>query len=73
MRQRGRMRAVASSELCLLLGVMLAVAALALPAMDHLQAGLLPTQWQWQPTQRNAWNPYDCCFWQKLPADEFAM
>lgn len=73
MRRQGRMRDGAGVELCLLLAVTLAVATLALPAVDYIQTGLSPRIWQWQPAQRNAWNPYDCCFWQKLPASECPM
>ncbi len=73
MQREATMRWAAAGELITLAAALLVVLAIALPVLDRAQTSRLPTRWQWQPPQRDAWNPYDCRFWRDLPAAEFAM
>lgn len=73
MRGEATMVASAAGEVFTLAAAVLIAVAFALPVLDHAQSTSRWSRWQWRPTQRDAWNPYDCCFWQELPVEEFAM
>jgi hypothetical protein len=71
MKMRDWKNASVSVETTLLAGVMAAVTFLGLPLLEQSPSGWKPIAWEWEPAQQNAWNPYDCLFWQDLPPAEF--
>jgi hypothetical protein len=60
-----------SVETALLMGVMASVTLFGLPLVEQSPQGWRSFTWEFEPTQQNAWNPYDCLFWQDLPPAEF--
>lgn len=52
---------------------MLFVSVLGVPTVDRAKVATIIDSCQYQPTQRHAWNPYDCRFWQALPPEEFGL
>lgn len=70
MTRRGRIAESASAPLALLLAAMVVLAVIGVPRFNRANTVRVAYNWQWNVPQRNAWNPYDCRFWQDLPPTE---
>lgn len=70
MTRRGRIASWASAPLALLLAAMVVLAVIGVPRFPRANTVCVACNWHWNMPQSDAWNPYDCRFWQNLPPAE---
>jgi hypothetical protein len=68
--EEGRIGESEVAQLGLLLSAMLLIVVFVAPIAEGALIGRIPRAWQWNMPQTDAWNPYDCRFWQELPPAE---
>lgn len=70
MTERRRTAPWAAAPLALLLAAIVSTAVIGVPLVDRASTVRIACNWPWNMPQCNAWNPYDCRFWQDLPPAE---